>query len=109
MKKLSSYKNYDDWAIDILKSDKTRADRFLKLAMSEFEKDGDVATLLIALRHVAQAKGGISQLSNKTKIARESLYNILSKNGNPTLTTFKSVIDALGYKMVLKHCEVVNA
>ena len=107
MKKLSNYKNYDDWAVDILKSSKTRTDNFLKLALAEFEKDGDVATLLIALRQVAQAKGGISQLSNKTKIARESLYNILSKNGNPTLTTFKTVIDALGYKMVLKHSEAV--
>lgn len=96
MNKLSNYKNYDDWVVDILKKDKKRVDKFLKTALEEFDKDADTATLLIALRHVAQAKGGIAELSEKTKIGREALYKILSKTGNPTLTTFKTILNGLG-------------
>jgi len=96
MKKLSNYKNYDDWVIDVLKKDKKRVDHFLKTALAEFDKDGDVATLMIALRHIAQAKGGIASLAKKTKIGREALYKILSTGGNPTLATFKTILDGLG-------------
>ena len=102
MTNLSNYKNYDDWVVDILKKDKKRVDKFLKTALEEFDKDGDTATLLIALRHVAQAKGGIAELAQKTNIGREALYKILSKTGNPTLTTFKTILDGLGCGFAIK-------
>ena len=92
----------DDWVVDILKKDKKRVDHFLKTALAEFDKDGDVATLMIALRHIAQAKGGIANLSKKTKIGRETLYKILSTEGNPTLTTFKTILDGLGCGISVK-------
>lgn len=73
MKKLSNYKNYNNWAVDILKSDKTRTDRFLKLAMAEFKKDGDVATLLVSLRQVSQVNGSIAQLKKESRVARKKI------------------------------------
>ena len=102
VKKISDYKNYDEWVAAMLSSSSKQADHFLKLALTDFEKDGDISALLLALRQVAKAKGGFGKLSDKTGIARENLYAVLSKNGNPTITTFQAIIDALGYSLSLK-------
>jgi probable addiction module antidote protein len=46
-------------------------------------EEGDTRVLLTALKNVADANGGIGKLAAKTKLARESLYRMLSKKGNP--------------------------
>jgi len=102
VKKMSSYKSYNYWASDILKSNPKQAANFLKTSLKNFEKDGDTPSLLLALRQIAQAQGGMTKLSDKTKLTRESLYKILSKDGNPTITTLNSILDALGYALTLR-------
>lgn len=102
VKNLSDYKTYDDWVAAIFADNPKQADAFLKSALEEFERDNDVAALLLALRQIAKARGGFTELSNKTGITRETLYKILSKTGNPTIVTFKSILDALGYGMTLR-------
>jgi len=51
--------------------------------------------LLLALKNIAEAQGGISQLAVKTGLGRESLYKTLSATGNPKLSTLISVTYAL--------------
>ena len=55
--------------------------------------------LLIGLRHVAEALGGIGQLAKDTELNRETLYRMLSENGNPTLESVLLVLDSLGIDM----------
>lgn len=50
---------------------------------------------LMALRDVAQAYG-ISEISAKTKLGRESLYKTLSKKGNPKFSTLTSLLSSMG-------------
>lgn len=102
IKKISDYQTYDDWAAASVGTTKKQMDQFLKLALEDFEKDSDVAVLLVALRQIAKAKCGMVEISNKTGLTRESLYKILSKDGNPTLTTFKAILDSLGYCLSVK-------
>jgi probable addiction module antidote protein len=91
----------DDIRLEHLKEPK-RADFALKLALKEFERDGDVNALLDTLRLVARAQGGISHLARKTSVSRQALNEALSPNGNPRLRTVQSVLEALGLKMILK-------
>ena len=79
-----------------------QADFALKLALKEFEQDGDVAALLDTLRLVAQAQGGLAHLARKSAVSRQALNEALSPDGNPRLRTFQSVIEALGLKMSFK-------
>ncbi|OFW81238.1 MAG: putative addiction module antidote protein [Alphaproteobacteria bacterium RIFCSPLOWO2_01_FULL_40_26] len=102
IKNLSDYKSYDDWVASILSENKKQTDLFLKEALKDFEEDNDVGTLLIALRQVAKARGGFTILSEKTGFSRETLYRTLSKAGNPTIVTLKSILDALGYCLTMK-------
>ncbi|HEV7403861.1 MAG TPA: hypothetical protein VGO11_13070 [Chthoniobacteraceae bacterium] len=91
----------DEIRVERLKEPK-RADFAMKLALKEFEKDGDVDSLLDTLRLVARAQGGIAALARKTSISRQALSDALAPAGNPRLRTFQSVLEALGLRMSFK-------
>lgn len=102
LKKVSNYESFDDWVADLIQQEPNGIDNYMKVSFEEFLKDGNEKALLIALRQVAKAKGGFSDLADKTGLKRESLYRVLSEHGNPRLDTFTLVINALGYSLSLK-------
>ena len=66
-------------------------------------EDGDPEVFLTALRDVAEARGGgMTRLSEKTKLNRENLYKILSEEGNPELTSLETLLDALGLRLAVQ-------
>ena len=54
-------------------------------------EDEDARVFLLALRDVADARGGIRALSRDAHLNRESLYRMLSKSGNPSLDSLVAV------------------
>ena len=62
-------------------------------------EEGDNKVLLTALKNVAEANGGIGKLAAKTKLARESLYRMLSKKGNPELGSLELILHTFGLKL----------
>lgn len=96
------YRTLDQYVEQYLKDHPERVDRFLKTVLKEYEQDGDEKALLMALRQVAKAKGGMTALSKHTHLSRESLYKSLSPNGNPTLKTMKEVLGYFGYILTFK-------
>ena len=70
---------------------------YLTAALEEGE---DV--FLLALRDVAQAHGGIASLAQATKLNRENLYEMLSADGNPRLSSITEVLDKLGFQVNFK-------
>jgi probable addiction module antidote protein len=75
----------------------TEADQIEYLTLCA--EDNDPKTLVIALGHVARARGGMAQLARDTGVAREVLYRALSDAGNPELGTVMKVLAALGLHM----------
>lgn len=65
-------------------------------------RDDDPAALLQALRHVAEAQGGIGSIAAKAKLNRQQLYKTLSMSGNPELRTFTALLSAAGLAMEIK-------
>ena len=53
----------------------------------------------MAVKDVAEAAGGIAPLAKATKLNREGLYDMLSKKGNPRLSSLSAIIDVLGLKL----------
>lgn len=103
-KLLRNTKSYHEGLIASLKKPR-EADLYLQLAMKEYHDDGDVEALLVALRNIAEAKGGIGLLARKTRLNRQNLYSALSKEGNPTLDTFELILKGLGYRLVIQRDE----
>lgn len=75
------------------------AEVYLATALEEYRKDGDIDAFLLALKHVAMAKGGISRLAKQAKLNRSNLYRVLSKEGNPRLDTVGAILHNLGFKL----------
>lgn len=91
---------YEDWLIERLK-DSAEAAAYLEAVI----EDGDQAALMLALRHVAQAQGGIAKIARKAKLTREATYKMLSKSGNPELRSLKALLAATGLRIAVKPIE----
>ncbi|HZM05915.1 MAG TPA: addiction module antidote protein [Candidatus Saccharimonadales bacterium] len=87
-------KNYKDDLIERLKEPDYAA-AYLARVLEE----GDRAAFLIALKDVVEAGGGVGFLAEQVDIKRPSLYKILSKKGNPTLTTLQDILRPLGLRV----------
>ena len=66
------------------------------------EDSDEPEVLLIALRHIAEAKGGLAKVAKAAGIERESLYRALSARGNPRLSTIVGVMKAVGLKLTVE-------
>ena len=58
--------------------------------------------LLVALRHVAEARGGVAKIAKAAGMERESLYRALSPRGNPRLSTLVAVTKAMGLTLTVE-------
>lgn len=67
MKKLRSFKS---WHIAELK-DTEKARVYLEVALEEHQKDGNSEVFLMALRDVAEARGGLGKLAKKNRSESE--------------------------------------
>lgn len=92
--------SYHDELIESLRDPKESA-AYLEIALEEYQEDGDTESLLIALRNVAEAKGGLAKLAKKTHLSRQHLYKLLSKSGNPRLDTFGILLKGLGFHLAI--------
>lgn len=107
MSKLKIIKNTSSYQNELIKSLKKSkaADMYLHIAMDEYHQDGDVEAFLLALRNIADAKGGLGKLAKKIKLNRQNLYLVLSKKGNPTLDTLELILKGLGYRLAIEPDE----
>ncbi len=90
-------KLFRDFHEDLIKSlkDPKEAQAYLDAAMEQ----GDKKYFLKALRNVAEARGGIGKVAAGTSLNRESLYKMLSENGNPKLETVEEVLEYFGCRL----------
>lgn len=65
-------------------------------------EDDDPRVFLVALKDVADALGGVRNLSAKTGLNRESLYKTLSRRGNPGITTLTAMLRSLGLFLAVR-------
>ena len=89
--------DYESYLIERLKNPKEAA-AYIEAAIEE----GDQAVLMLALRHVALALGGVSEIARKSKLTREATYRMLSKSGNPELRSLTAILGAAGLRLSVK-------
>ena len=65
-------------------------------------EDGDIRVFLLALRDVADARGGMGALAREARLNRESLYRMLSRSGNPSLDSLTAVLNACGLRLTVQ-------
>ena len=92
--------SYNDWLIEKLK-DHDLAVEYLNNALKEgLSGDSEsLELLLLALRNVIQAQGGVAKIAKKAGLGRESLYKTVSEKGNPEFRTIAALTHALGIEL----------
>lgn len=78
--------------------DPREAAAYLNAAIEE----GDRSLFLLALRNVAEAHGGMSAVSEKAQLNRESLYRMLSRKGNPEIKSILTLLNSMGLKLTIE-------
>lgn len=91
--------SHDEAIVRELRDNPEYAAEYLKAAIEESDEP---QVLLIALRHLAEAKGGLAKVAKAAGIERESLYRALSPKGNPRLSTLVAVTKAIGMKLTVE-------
>lgn len=91
-----------DYQEDLIESlrDPQEAIAYLNAALM----DEDERIFLLALKNVLEAQGGdMTTLAKDANLNRENLYRILSRKGNPKLTSIKSVLNAMGFELAVQE------
>ncbi|MBI4124910.1 MAG: putative addiction module antidote protein [Deltaproteobacteria bacterium] len=90
-------KSYHKFLIESLR-DPEEAAEYLNEALEE----DDPKYFLKALRNVAEAYGGMTEISKRTHLDRANLYRMLSEKGNPELYSIFTLLNTLGIKLTAK-------
>lgn len=77
--------------------DPARAAAYLDAALEE----GDQEVFLLALRDVAEARG-LSVVAQEAQLNRENLYRMLSREGNPQLSSLNALLKSMGLRLAVE-------
>ncbi len=73
--------------------------------LNDILKDGDQAELLILLRQMAKAFGGVQKIAEKADLNPTQLYRTLSAEGNPEFRSLTAILKAMGLRLVVERVE----
>lgn len=86
--------SYDEFLQEQLRDPELAAE-YLTVAIEENSPE----LFLIALRNVAEARGGLAAVAEATHLNRQTMYRTLSSEGNPTLSTLLAILRAVGVQL----------
>ncbi|MEP7063064.1 MAG: addiction module antidote protein [Betaproteobacteria bacterium] len=65
-------------------------------------EDGDQDELMLALRRLANAFGGVGELAQAADLNATTLYRTLSQRGNPELKSLAAILKAMGLRIAVE-------
>ena len=73
--------------------------KFAAEYLNSILEDGDQKELMVALRYIATAFGGVPKLAEQTALNATTLYRTLSPQGNPELKSLRALLKAMGMRL----------
>lgn len=92
-------RTHDEAMAELFEEDPAYA---LELLNSIFE-DGEQGELLIALRQMTKAFGGVQSVAEKAHLNPTQLYRTLSENGNPVLSNLAAILKAMSLRLAVER------
>lgn len=65
-------------------------------------EDGEPGELLIALRQMTKAFGGVQAVAEKAHLNPTQMYRTLSAEGNPALSSLTAILKAMGLRLAVE-------
>lgn len=89
---------HDDAMAELFREDPAFATQYL----NDLLEDGEQSDLLIALRQLAKAFGGIPAIAEKAHLNPTQIYRTLSPEGNPELRSLIVILKAMGMRLAVQ-------
>src|SRR5438105_12762572 len=89
---------HDDAMAEVFRDDPAFATQYLNTILEE----GDQSDLLIALRQMAKAFGGVPAIADKAQLNATQLYRTLSAEGNPELRSLVAILQVMGLRLAVQ-------
>ena len=68
---------------------------YLEAALQDFDKDGNIEILLLAMKDIAEAQGGIEELVTWTNLSPQTLTYLLNTEHPPQLDKVLDILSTL--------------
>ena len=90
-------RSHDDAMAELYSKDPDFARQVVNTILQD--ENGDQGELLIVLRHMTKAFGGVQAVAEQAKLNPTQLYRTLSTDGNPALNSFLAILKAMGMRL----------
>ncbi len=97
-KAIKPHRTHSEATVESFRRDPKFAASYLNAVLD----DGDRAELMVALRYMTDAFGGVSAVAQKTRLNTTTLYRTLSAKGNPELKSFMEIMKAVGMRILVE-------
>lgn len=97
-KKAPRDRSHDEAMAEVFREDPAVAVELLNAIL----EDGDQGELLIALRQMTKAFGGVSTVAEKAELNPTQLYRTLSEQGNPELASLAAILKVMGFRLAIQ-------
>jgi DNA-binding phage protein len=88
---------HDEVVAEMLRTDP----EFRAVMTNGIMADGDVADLLIFLRQLVLADGGMNVSAERSGHNETALYRTITAQGNPSMKTFARLLESLNLRMIV--------
>jgi probable addiction module antidote protein len=88
-------RSHEDATVESFRRNRQFAAAYLDQVLA----DGDQEELMLALRRLSEAFGGVTGLAQQAGLNSTTLYRTLSSNGNPELRTLRALLAAMGLRL----------
>ena len=97
-RKAMPYRDHASATSESFRSDPHFAAEYLNAVLA----DGDQDELMLALRYMAEAFGGVPKLAARAQLNATTLYRTLSSKGNPELRSMTALLGAMGMRLAVQ-------
>jgi probable addiction module antidote protein len=91
-------RSHEAATVESLRKDPQFAAEYLNAVLA----DGDQAEVMLALRRLSRALGGVAKLAREAELNATTLYRTLSPQGNPELKSLLALLRALGMQLAVR-------
>lgn len=91
-------RSHEEASIESFRRDPRFAAEYLNAVL----EDGDQEELMLALRRIASAFGGVAGIAQAAELNATTLYRTLSQRGNPELRSLTAILKALGLRIAVQ-------
>lgn len=91
-------RSHEEATVESFRKDPAFAAEYLNCVL----EDGDQEELMLALRRMSKAFGGVTKLAEQADLNANTLYRTLSSKGNPELKSLRALLRAMGMQLTVR-------